>query len=405
MVERETLGNGLVVLLDERPTAESVALHLMARAGSRDDGPTPGITTLTSRLMFQGTRRRPSETALQREAALVGGTLGRGTGGESSEFVSQMPAREAGTGFDLLADLVADPLMDAEALARQQQIALQELSRRRSDPNAVMADLYQRTMYAGHPLGVFSLGTPESVAALTVADLQASRRRQWGAQNLVLAIAGKLSAGEALALAGDAFGPLPPGERVERPPVPPPAPHFGTVTEAAGQQQLLFRLGFVAPDARHDDRHAMRVLNAITGGPSGRLFEEVRNARGLAYSAGSGYEVLSDAGSWFVAAGVDPQNLVPALEVVRAEVQRLREAPPDPAEVELRIGQFAGQQILAAESNAARAARLAAQEVLGIESREELVQGVRRVTPEAIWEAARTYLDPQRSVLAIVGPA
>ncbi|HEX2513732.1 MAG TPA: insulinase family protein, partial [Chloroflexota bacterium] len=91
MVERETLANGLIVLLDERPTVESVALHLMARAGSRDDGPALGITTLTSRLMFQGTRRRPSETALQREAALVGGTLARGTGGESSEFVSQMP--------------------------------------------------------------------------------------------------------------------------------------------------------------------------------------------------------------------------------------------------------------------------------------------------------------------------
>ena len=78
--ERETLANGLIVLLDERPTAESVALHLMARAGSRDDGPALGITALTSRLMFQGTRRRPSETALQREAALVGGTLARGTG-------------------------------------------------------------------------------------------------------------------------------------------------------------------------------------------------------------------------------------------------------------------------------------------------------------------------------------
>ena len=168
MVERETLANGLIVLLDERPTVESVALDLMARAGSRDDGPALGITTLTSRLMFQGTRRRPSETALQREAALVGGTLARGTGGESSEFVSQMPAREAGTGFDLLADLVVDPLMDEGALGRQQQIALQELSRRRSDPGAVMADLYLRTMYAGHPLGIFGLGTPESVAALTV---------------------------------------------------------------------------------------------------------------------------------------------------------------------------------------------------------------------------------------------
>ena len=222
MVERETLANGLIVLLDERPTAGSVALHLMARAGSRDDGPALGITTLTSRLMFQGTRRRPSETALLREAALVGGTWPAARGRVERVRLPDAGAR-SGTGFDLLADLVVDPLMDEGALGRQQQIALQELSRRRSDPGAVMADLYLRTMYAGHPLGIFGLGTPETVAALTVEDLQASRRRQVGAQNLVLAIAGKLSASEALDLAGRLRRPAPgraPGAPSGRAPAP-----------------------------------------------------------------------------------------------------------------------------------------------------------------------------------------
>ena len=126
--------------------------------------------------------------------------------------------------------------------------------------------------------------------------------------------------------------------------------------------------------------------------------------RGLAYSASSGYEALSDAGSWYATAGVDPQSVEPALEVVRGEVQRCARPLPcaggGAAHRAVRRAADPGRG-----EQRARAARLAAQEVLGIDSREELVEGVRQVTPEAIWDAARTYLDPQRAVLAIVRPA
>src|SRR5690242_21090325 len=133
MVAREVLPNGLVVLVDERPSADTLAFQLNARAGSRDDGPTPGITVLTSRLMFQGTRRRPTETDLQRAAAAVGGSISRATSNELSDFLALLPASEAGVGFDLLADLAIDPLLADDAFARQVQIATQELSRQRSD--------------------------------------------------------------------------------------------------------------------------------------------------------------------------------------------------------------------------------------------------------------------------------
>ncbi len=404
MVAREVLPNGLVVLVDERPTADTVAFQLDARAGSREDGPAPGITMLTSRLIFQGTRRRPSETELLRAAAAVGGSLTWGTGNELSDFTALMPASEGGTGFELLADLAIDPLLADDAFARQVQIATQELSRRRSDPGSVLSDVYQRNVFAGHPLGTPPFGTPDSVAALTVEAVRDHRRRLWGAANLVLGIAGRITGAEALRRAGDAFGALPAGAANVRPAQAPAGPDGRTVDETAGQQQAQFRLGYLAPDLRDDDRFAFRVLNALTSGASGRLFESVRNARGLAYTATSSYTAFSDAGTWFATAGVDPQNLQPALDVVRAEVQRLVEAPPDGDEVSLRIGQLAGQQILSGESNAARASRLVAQEVLGVETQAELVRRLREVGPDDVWRVARTYLDAGRSLLVTVSP-
>lgn len=404
MVAREVLPNGLIVLVDERPGADTLAFQLNARAGSRDDGPAPGITALTSRLMFQGTRRRPSEADLQRAAAAVGGSVSRGTGNELSDFLALLPADEAGLGFDLLADLVVEPLLADDAFARQVQIATQELSRQRSDPGSLLGDLYQSHVFAGHPLAAPLLGTAESLAALSPEALRDHRRRFWGASNLVLAVAGRISAAEAAGRARDAFGALPAGAPNVRPAQTPAGPAGGTVGESAGQQQAQFRLGFLAPDLGSDDRFAFRVLNALTAGASGRLFESVRNARGLAYSATSSYSAYSDAGTWFASAGVDPQNLEPALEAVWAEVQRLAAAPPDAAEVALRVGQLAGQQILSGESNTARASRLIAQEVLGVEPQEELVRRLRQVGPEDVWRVARAYLLPGRSLLATIRP-
>ena len=234
-----------------------------------------------------------------------------------------------------------------------------------------MADLYLRTMYAGHPLEIFGLGTPDR-SPPSPSRITSQRRRQVGAQNLVLAIAGKLSASEALDLAGRLRRPAPgraPGAPSGRARAP-----FGTVTEAAGQQQALFRLGFVAPDARHEDRHAMRVLNALTSGASGACSRSCATCRGWPIRPPRG-TTLSDAGSWYATAGVDPQSVEPALEVVRERSATPR-APPcaggGGAHRAVRRAADPG-----AESNAARAARLAAQEVLGIDSREELVEGVR----------------------------
>src|SRR5205085_6091175 len=124
-------------------------------------------------------------------------------------------------------------------------------------------------------------------------------------------------------------------------------------------------VGFLAPSLLEADRYPMAVLNAIMTGSSGRLFRGLRSDRGLAYVAGSGYSPLTDVGAWFATAGVDPQNVDAALEVVQTEIARVRDEEPSADETARRQGEIAGRQILADETNSARSGRLASQQLLG----------------------------------------
>ncbi|MEA2640450.1 MAG: hypothetical protein QOF51_1844, partial [Chloroflexota bacterium] len=163
---RGTLPNGLTVLVEERPSADTVALQLTARVGAREDGPVSGSALLTSRTMFQGTTHRPSESALQREAALVGGTVSRGTTAEQSFYASAMPSSEVDLAFDLLSDVVGDPLMDETAFARQKTIALQELAQRRTSSASQIEDVFLPAVFAGHPASSPVNGRAESIEVM-----------------------------------------------------------------------------------------------------------------------------------------------------------------------------------------------------------------------------------------------
>ncbi|MGH2355443.1 MAG: M16 family metallopeptidase [Chloroflexota bacterium] len=402
---REALPNGLLVIAEERRWADTVAMQLTARVGSRDDGDVPGINVITSRMMFQGTHRRPSESDLLRVAAQVGGTLSRGTGAEFSQFSSVVPAGEVDVAFDLLSDLALNPLLDQRWWERQRQVVLQDLARRRADPILLLGDRFQETMFAGHPAGTPVLGTPETVAAIAAERLRANHGQYWGGANLVLTVAGRIAPEDALARAERYFGGLPSREALVRQPASlPQRDGPESVYAGAGEQQAQLRLGFAAPSLGDAGQYALHVLNAMMAGVSGRFFRALRTERGLAYSAGAGYITLADTGAWYATAGVDPQSLDAALEVVRAEITRLREETPHADEVARAISRLAGQEIVAGEGNAARGARLALEEVVGIDSVEAFVHRIREVTPGDVRAVAETYLDLERALLVVVGP-
>jgi predicted Zn-dependent peptidase len=403
---RAVLANGLVVIVDPRADGDQVALQLTARVGARDDT-LAGITALTSRLIFAGTARRPSATALQSALAEVGGTLERKTEIEYSTFSTLLPWREAETGFDVLADLVAAPLFDPAALASQQALALQEIAARLAQPSDALDELYRETLFSGTPLGRPLEGTPESVLAIGLPDVVTAFNRNWRAANLVLTVVGRITLEAALAQAAQYFGGLPTGTLNQRGGLlirTVPAPE--RVSMLLGEEQVQYRLGVLAPGLRDPDRYALAVLNGVIGGGAGgRMFREVRTLRGLAYGAYSSYDEYTDAGTWYAWGTTDPGTLEPAMAVVRAEIQRARGEPIGVGEITDAIGKLAGETILAAEPELSRANDLAKVEVLGDVPSEEFVRRIQAVTPADVQRVAQAYLDLDHSLFATVGPA
>jgi len=403
-VVQQTLSNGLLVIVQPRASADTAAILHTALAGVRDDGDAPGSTVLTSRMLLQGGPRFPTEIDVKRAITLVGGTIERGTTTEYSEISCVMPATSVETAFDVVSDVVINPLFDADAFSGQQQVALSNLAQRQSTPDAVIADLFQQTLFAGQPLGFPPLGTEDSILALTLDILQANRARLWGAANTVLTVVGKVVPDDIFALANQYFSGLTSGTADQRPPttlVPPAAPQ--TVRATAGRQ-AQFLVGFSAPSLRDADRYPLAVLTSIMGGFSGRLLRVLRSDLGLSFTPSATYSPFSDAGSWSASSAVDPDKLDQALDATRAQIQLIQNKPPDDSEVSDAIGAIAGGQILQSEANASVALTLAVKQLLGDVSTEDFVRQVQAVTAADVQRVAQTHLDLDHSLTAIVGP-
>jgi predicted Zn-dependent peptidase len=403
-VVSRTLPNGLLVIVQERPSAGTVALQHTALAGVRDDGAHPGSTVLTSRMLLQGTPRYPSEIELKRAATLAGGDLGRGTTSEYSNISCVLPATAAELGFDLLSDAVINPLFDPSAFDGQQHVAMQDLAQRSTTPAVLIGDLFQQTLFGGQPLGFSPFGTTDDIAALTLDIIRQTQQRLWGGANSVLTVVGTIRAEDAFSFAGSYFAGLDAGAANVRQPTQAQPPATAQIVQANAGHQAQFRVGFVAPALPDADRYPIAVLTGMMSGFSGRLLRELRTKLGIAYTPSASYAPYSDAGAWFASVAVDPPNLDQALDVTRSAIQAFRDVQADSSEVSNAIEAIAGTQILAGESNASVAGQLAVQQALGDVSVEEYVRRIRLVTPADVQRVATTYFDLNHSLTAIVGP-
>ena len=404
-VEKQTLANGLTVLVQERPSADTIALLYTTLAGVRDDGNAPGSTVLTSRMLLQGSPRYPSLIARQRAATLAGGTIARGSTSEYSNISSVMPADAAETAFDLVSDAVTNPLFAPDAFSGQKKVALQDLAQRHSTPSILIGDLYQQTIFAGQPLGQPPLGTADSIAAMTLDTLQANRARLWGASNTLVTVVGRIATADAFDLANRYFGALPAGTQNVRQPTQVQPPSSPQLVQATAGQQVQLRIGFTSPSLAEPDRYPLAVLTGMMSGFSGRLLRSLRSELGLVFTPSATYSTFSDAGTWFASVAMDPSNLDQAMSVTRDELERIRNERADSGEVADAIEAIAGEAILASESNASVASQLAAQQILGDVSTEEFVRRVQPVSPDDVQRVAQTYLDLNHSLTALVGPA
>jgi len=402
-----TLPNGLRLALHPMPATYSATVVALVGAGSRyESDAEAGISHFLEHMLFKGTARRPTAQLVADTVERVGGRLNASTSREITSYYAKVPSRHIDTGLDLIADMLRNSLIDAEEVEREKGVIVEEIAQGEDAPTAVGAHLLQRTLWGAHPLGRPVIGARETVLATTRADLCGYHARHYVPGRMVLSVAGNIDPDVIARHVEELFGDMAAGPE----PVALPAlyPRDGEAVAHAphdGQAHLFVAAPGVAAD--HPDHMAFALLaELLGGGMSSRLFLEVRERRGLAYSVGASASTLSDHGTLAVHAGVAPARAAGALEVIVRELRRLAVEPVSADELERVRGHYEGSLLLALEDSYSVAARNARSVLQRGYARtpEESLALVEAVSAADVLRLAAELTPPEALRLAVVGP-
>jgi predicted Zn-dependent peptidase len=406
--EVSELPGGLRVVTTPVASAQSVSINVFVGAGSRgEDKRTKGLAHFLEHMMFKGTPKRPSAIEVAEAIEGAGGVLNAYTAKELTCYWNQVPDDRLETGIEVLADMLHNALLAPEEIDRERSVVQQEIKRTKDQPGAWAGELLGRAMYGDHPMGWSTAGTEDTVAALSQADFRDWMGAWYGAPNIVVSVAGNTSAESVGALVDRYFQSKHAAEAPRVVSVDGDVPTRRAIGEARPIAQANLALGMPALPRGDPDRYALMVLNSLLGrGMSSRLFREVRERRGLAYSIGSAVSRHSDTGMLAVSAGVSPENVREAILVIITELEKLVEERVGDEELikardftvgsfrlsletPMALGQRAGESLL----------------TLGeIEPIESVAENLRAVDAEDISRVAQRVLRRERVALSVVGP-
>lgn len=411
VVESELPG-GLRVVTEVVPAVRSVSIGIWIGIGSRDETPAQaGAAHYLEHLLFKGTRTRTA-AAIAEEFDAVGGDLNAFTAKEHTCYYAQVLDTDLALAVDVLADVVTDATLHPSDVEIERGVVLEEIAMRDDDPEDLLGELSDEALFGAHPLGRPVIGSEESIRGMDRETLHAFWRGEYTTPRMIVAAAGNLRHEEVVELVGSALaaagaragGASPVGPRRLDPAVLAPGPRLVLRPEDTEQAHVL--LG-VAGLARHDPRRtALTVLNtALGGGPSSRLFQQVREQRGLAYSVYSAVAAYSDAGSLTVYAGCAPERLDEVVTVIRAVLHDVATGGLTPAEVARAQGNLRGGLVLGLEDTPSRMNRIGRSELDHGRQRSvaESLERIAAVTPEQVAEIARELLGAPLAA-AVVGP-
>ena len=403
-----TLSNGLRVVTTEVPTAQSVSVNLFVGIGSRGETRrTNGVSHYMEHMLFKGTTRRPDAIIIAEAIEGAGGVLNAYTSKELTCYWNQVPFDKLERAMDVLADMYQDSVLSAEEIDRERTVVQQEIRRAFDQPGAWASELLSRATFGDQPIGWPIAGTLETVEEMRRDDFVEHVATYYVPSNTVLSVAGNTTHGDVLALAERLFGDVP-----DR-----PIPAILSAGQQFAEQRIVVEkreiaqcnmgLALYALPRKDPDRYSLQILNTLLGrGMSSRLFKEVRERRGLAYSVGSGVSRYNDTGTMSVSAGVTLENLEEATKVIRDELFRLRDEPVGDEEMEKARDFSTGNFRLGLESTMALAQR-AGESLLStgeIEPVETVVASMRAVTAADVQRVAQRLFRPGGFSMAVVGP-
>ncbi len=409
-IQSTRLANGLTVLTEHMPGLRSVSLGIWARRGSRHEQPElNGICHFIEHAVFKGTTRR-SALDIAVESDRLGGHFDAFTTHEVTGFTMKVTDAGLPLAFDLLSDMLAHPRFDPEDLQREQKVILEEMKMVEDTPDEFLGELFNAAYFPDQPLGRPIEGTAVTVPTFDAARTASFHESEFGPRNLVVAAAGNVEHARLVEMAVRAFPESkPPAAASPNGTAPSPAPQPSSPILIERKKELEQAHLIIAapwPSARSEDRFAASLLaNVIGGGTSSRLWQAIREERGLAYSVGAGASAFSDIGVFSIYAGTSPEQLDEVLDLSLAELRRVvREEAPE-EELKLVKDQAVSSILLGLESSSVRAGALARQEIIHGRriSPDEVISRLEAVTVEDMQRIARQYFTSEGLALAALG--
>ncbi len=410
-VRRTVLPSGLRIVTEEVPSVRSAAIGIWVNVGSRDETPAvAGASHFLEHLLFKGTTRR---TALEISATIeaVGGEMNAFTSKEYTCFYARVIDTDLPMAIDVVSDLITSSIVSALDVDAERKVVLEEIAMRDDDPSDLVHDLYAETYYGDTQLGRPILGTVKSIKEMTRNSVFNYYKKKYLPQDLVVAVAGNIKHKRVVAMVEEALSrdnfldvKGAPQIRPNTPVKTKPVESVGLLTRKTEQAHMFYGMEGVA---RSDERRfAMGVLaSALGGGMSSRLFQEIREKRGLAYSVYAYAQQFAGSGQIGFYAGCNPSKAIEVVEIIREVLADVAENGMSYEEIERAKGAVRGSLVLSQEDSGSRMSRIGKNEIVygQVMGFDDILKAISRVNPTDVREIASEYLT-KSPTLALVGP-
>ena len=404
-LRRTVLPNGLIVLTERMDHLRSVAMGVWIKSGSRcEPAETNGISHFVEHMLFKGTRSRTAQH-IAREMDSIGGNLDAFTGKETICFNVKSLSDHVPIALDVLADLVLNPVFAPSDIERERGVILEEIKIDEDNPDILVQELFTQNFWKGHPLGWPILGTTETVTRLDQKLLFDYHGDRFHGGNMVFSAAGNLDHDQFVEAVTGKFSSLAGGATLSEMPAPEPISRI-VMRNKKSLEQVQICLGVPAPPITDEDRYATLILNTVLGGGmSSRLFQTIREERGMVYSIYSDLSPYRDTGTLCVYAGTSAGKALEVVDLIMAELRKLKETPLTQEELTRAKDQLKGNLLLGLESSTARMANLARQEMYFHQffTVDELIARVDEVDAAQVQAMAQRLFDPDHIAVALLG--
>lgn len=397
------LNNGLTVVTDRMPHLRSAALGIWVNSGSRAETETEhGLAHLLEHMAFKGTKTR-SAASIAQEIEAVGGELNAATSIENTAYFARVLSENVPLAVDILGDILQNSVLDPEELTKEQHVILQEIGASLDMPEDLVFDRFQEAAYPNQAIGRPILGTPQSVTNFTPPAISHYLDRHYRSEEMVFSAAGDIDHDAFVTLVETAFQNLPTGKGDESG----PARYVGGETiDVLPLQEAQILLGFEGCSYRHDDFFTVQFLAAVLGGGmSSRLFQEVREKRGLCYSVYAFHWAYSDTGLFGIHAATGKEDIAELMPVILDELEKISLNVTD-EEVERAKAQMRASLLMSLESPAARTAQLARHILIfgRCLTPDEQIERINAVTASDIKNVAQRIFSASAPTLSAIGP-